>query len=49
MSAKTLGNVEVLGPGVLFTPALINNEIVSQGKILKYEEVKKWFVDRVAG
>ena len=38
---------EIAGHGVLFTPAVvINNEIVSQGKMPKYEEVKKWFTDR---
>lgn len=38
---------EIAKHGVLFTPAvIINNEIVSQGKIPKYEEVKKWFTDR---
>jgi len=38
---------EIAKHGVLVTPVLIiNDEIVSQGKIPKYEEVKKWFLDR---
>jgi small redox-active disulfide protein 2 len=38
---------EIAKHGVLFTPAvIINNEIVSQGKIPEYEEVKKWFLER---
>jgi len=38
---------EIAKHGVLFTPAIIiNNEIVSQGKIPNYEELKKWFLDR---
>ncbi len=40
---------EIARHGVMFTPAvIINDEIVSQGKIPKYEEVKKWFLDRAS-
>jgi len=38
---------EIAEQGVLFTPAvIINDQVVSQGKIPRYEEVKKWFLDR---
>ncbi|NWG09301.1 MAG: thioredoxin family protein [Nitrososphaerales archaeon] len=38
---------EIAKLGILFTPAIIiNNEIVSQGEIPKYKEVKKWLMDR---
>jgi len=38
---------EMARHGVLFTPAVIvNNEIVSQGRIPSYGELKKWFTER---
>lgn len=38
---------EIAKHGVLFTPAvIINGQLVSQGKVPKYEEVKKWLLDR---
>jgi small redox-active disulfide protein 2 len=38
---------EIAKLGILFTPAIIiNNEIVSQGEVPTYKEVKKWLRDR---
>ncbi len=38
---------EIAKLGVMFTPAvIINNQLVSQGRVPRYEEVKKWFTDR---
>jgi len=38
---------EIAKHGVMFTPAvIINNQIVSQGRVPRYEEVKKWFIER---
>ncbi|MEM1524527.1 MAG: thioredoxin family protein [Nitrososphaerales archaeon] len=40
---------EIARHGVMLTPAIIiNNELVSQGRIPTYEEVKKWLLDRVS-
>jgi small redox-active disulfide protein 2 len=40
---------EIAKYGVMFTPAvIINNELVSQGRVPRYEEVKKWFIERAA-
>ena len=40
---------EIAKHGVMFTPAvIINNELVSQGRVPRYEEVKKWFMERAA-
>jgi len=38
---------EIAKLGILFTPAIIiNKEIVSQGEVPTYKEVKKWLTDR---
>jgi len=38
---------EIAKHGVMLTPAvIINNQIVSEGRIPTYEEVKKWFIER---
>lgn len=40
---------EIAKHGVMFTPAvIIDNQIVLQGRVPTYEEVKKWFVERAA-
>jgi small redox-active disulfide protein 2 len=40
---------EIAKYGVMFTSAvIINNELVSQGRVPRYEEVKKWFIERAA-
>jgi len=40
---------EIAKHGVMFTPAvIINNQIILQGRVPKYDEVKKWFIDRAA-
>lgn len=40
---------EIAKHRVMFTPAvIINNQIVSQGRVPRYEEVKKWFIERAA-
>lgn len=40
---------EIAKHGVILTPAvIINNELVSQGRIPTYDEVKRWLLDRTS-
>ncbi|MEM3386787.1 MAG: thioredoxin family protein [Nitrososphaerales archaeon] len=40
---------EIAKHGVMFTPAIIiNNQLVSQGRVPTYDEVKKWFAERAS-